>query len=314
MAAVSGFAPGLPGQTAAKPSPYSGVSQPPPDDTITIDDGAATPAPSAKLVTRPAAPAVAATSAPASIPAAASVSLSSTQRKCNPDDRMLGDPSPCDMAVAQASQPKPSIDPDEEIVTSVATRPGELPEGTIVKIAIEQDLATEESQAGSDFSGRVSADVLSNGSVVIPQGAQVVGKVVRVTEGHRFGSPAMIRLRPDVVILPDGSRYVLRAQIITTSTKSRVDSEGTIKPASQVKTNVIKEGAGIGTGAVAGALIGGPTGAVVGSLIGAGVMTTNILVQHPARVKVPKDSILTLSLTQPMVISPELAGNSGPGN
>jgi hypothetical protein len=48
----------------------------------------------------------------------------------------------------------------------------------------------------------------------------------------------------------------------------------------------------------------------VGSLIGAGVMTTHILVQHPAAVKVPKDSTLTLSLTQPMVITPELAANN----
>ena len=107
-----------------------------------------------------------------------------------------------------------------------------------------------------------------------------------------------------MVVLPDGSRYVLRAQILQTSTKTRVDDEGTLKPASRMKTNVIKETAGIGTGAVTGAILGGGPGALVGSLIGAGVMTTNILVQHPADVKVPKDSVLTMSLTQPMVISP----------
>jgi outer membrane lipoprotein SlyB len=86
-----------------------------------------------------------------------------------------------------------------------------------------------------------------------------------------------------------------------------VDDEGTLKPASRLKTNVIKEAAGIGTGAVTGAIIGGGPGALIGSVIGAGVMTTNILVQHPADVKIPKDSTLVLSLTQPMVISPELA-------
>jgi hypothetical protein len=172
-----------------------------------------------------------------------------------------------------------------------------LPEGTIIRMALNEELSTGESQAGSDFSGRVASDVLSSGRVVIPQGSEVVGKVVRVTEGRRFGSPATIRLRPDVVVLPDGNRYVLRAQVLDTSGKSRVDGEGTMKPKSRVKTNVIKETAGIGTGAVAGAIIGGPPGALVGSLIGVGVMTTNILVQHPASVRVPKDSTLTLSLT-----------------
>jgi hypothetical protein len=39
------------------------------------------------------------------------------------------------------------------------------------------------------------------------------------------------------------------------------------------------------------------------------VMTTNILVQAPATVKVPKDSTLTLSLTQAMSITPEVASN-----
>jgi hypothetical protein len=222
---------------------------------------------------------------------------------------MIGDPSPCDLPVADAVSPKANSDLDADIVTAVPSRPGELPEGTTIRMTIDQELRTGETEAGSDFTGRVSADVLSSGKVVIPQGAQVVGKVVRVTEGRRFGSPATIRVRPDVVILPDGSRYVLRAQVITTSTKSRVTDEGTLKPASRVKTNVIKETAGIGTGAVAGAIIGGAPGALVGSLIGAGVMTTNILVQHPASVNVPKDSTLTLSLTQPMSITPAPQNN-----
>src|SRR5271163_590757 len=37
IAGVAVFAPGLHGQSAQKPSPYTGVSQPPPDDTITSD-------------------------------------------------------------------------------------------------------------------------------------------------------------------------------------------------------------------------------------------------------------------------------------
>jgi hypothetical protein len=229
---------------------------------------------------------------------------------------MIGDPDPCLAPAVEAANPQPANDPnaDTDIVTSVPTRPGELPEGTIIKIALDQKIATGESQVGSDFTGRVSADVLSAGKVVIPQGAQVVGKVVQVTEGHRFGSPATLRLRPDVVVLPDGSRYVLRAQILQTSTKARVDDEGTLTPASRMKTNVIKETAGIGTGAVVGAIVGGGPGALVGSLIGAGVMTTNILVQRPASVSVPKDSVLTMSLTQPMSITPEVASITPVGN
>lgn len=303
-------APRVEAQTAQKPSPYTGVSQPPPDDTITTDEATPAPAPSptagAKLVVRPVA-------APAPVVVAAPVAFAppvAAKGDCNPDDRMVGDPSPCGAAV-DAGRAAMGGDPnlDADLVSSVPTRPGELPEGTVIRMALNQDLSSSDSLAGSDFTGRIAADVLSSGRVVIPQGSEVLGKVVRVTEGRRFGSPATIRLRPDVVVLPDGSRYVLRAQVIGTSGKARIDDEGTLKPASRVKANAIKEGAGIGTGAVAGALVGGGPGALVGSLIGAGVMTTHILVQHPAAVTVPKDSTLTLSLTQPMAITPEIASN-----
>ncbi len=310
IAGLTAFSPSIFGQAVQKPSPYSGVAQPPPDDTITSDEAAAA-APAAKLVARPAASPA---SFPADTPAAPAPGvttkpLAATTPNCNPDDRMIGDPSPCSAPAAETAPSKPAADLDADIVTSVPTRPGELPEGTIVRMSLNQDLATGESQGGSDFTGRVAADVVSSGKVVIPEGSEVVGKVVRVTEGHRFGSPATIRLRPDVVVLPDGSRYVLRAQIIATSGKSRVDGEGTLKPASRLKTNVIKETAGIGTGAVAGAIIGGAPGALVGSIIGAGVMTTNILVQSPPSVNIPKDSTLTLSLTQPMSIVPAAQTN-----
>jgi hypothetical protein len=305
----------LHGQSTPKPSPYTGVSQPPPDDTITSD---ATPAQTPTLVTRPAAPAQAVTAPAAASPANTAVTASASgayKAPCDPDDRMVGDPDPClqpNSAVVASAKPSPSG--DYGMVTGVLTRPGELPEGSVIKIAIDQEIATRESQAGNDFSGRVAADVASpDGKVVIPQGAQVLGKVVQVSQGTRFGQSATVRLRPDVVVLPDGTRYVLRAQVLQTNTKLRVDNEGTVRPASRLKTNAIKEGAGIGTGAIVGAAVGGGPGALVGSLIGAGVMTTNILVQRPATVRIPRNAVLTLSLTQPMSISPEVASNTPGG-
>jgi len=305
IAGAAAVSPSLTAQNTPKPSPYTGVSQPPPDDTITVDETAPSTS-STKLVARPetaSSPApstTAATPSPSTVPAAAP---DKSGKNWNPDFGIVGDTGPTDDAVS-APKRAAAADPDADIVTFVPARPGELPEGTIIRMAIDQELSTAESQPGSDFTGRVTQDVLSSGKVVIPQGSQVVGKVVHVAEGHRFGNSATIRLRPDVVVLPDGSRYVLRAQIVETSSKARVDSEGSLKPSSRLKTNVIKEGAGMGTGAVAGGLIGGPAGALVGTLIGAGVMTTNILVQHPATVTVPKDSTLMFSLTQPMSITP----------
>jgi len=307
VAGVVALSPGLQGQTsqgqiAAKPSPYTGVSQPPPDDTITTDEAT----PTAKLVARPA-PAVAANAAVNPTPAGARIVPSSPQPAENPDYGMIGDSQPASRLVAAPADvpnPAPAADPDADIVTFAPSRPGELPSGTLLHMVLNQEISSQDSQPGTDFSGRVQADVTSAGKVVIPQGSEVIGKVLRVSEGRRFGSPALVRLRPDVVVLPDGSRYVMRAQIVDTGGKSRIDGEGALTPNSRMKKNAIKEGAGIGTGAVAGALVGGPVGALVGSAIGAGVMTTHILAQTPAAVRVPKDANLTLSLTEPMMITP----------
>jgi hypothetical protein len=313
-------APGLYGQTLQKPSSYSGVSQPPPDDTITSDAPDTQPQKTPALVTRPQ---VASASTAAASAAEASTAPVARKANCDSEERMVGDPDPCLLpsagttpAASVAAAPVSSRQgTDFDMVSSVPTRLGELPEGSILKITVDQEIASGSSQVGADFSGHVSADVTSlDGKVVIPQGAQVLGKIVQVTEGHRFGSPATVRLRPDVVVLPDGARYVLRAQVLETDTKLRVDSEGSLKPASRVKTNVIKETAGIGVGAATGAVLGGGPGALVGSIIGAGVMTTNILVQHPAEVNIPRNTLLTLSLTQPMTISPEMASNTPGGS
>jgi hypothetical protein len=290
------------GQNTPKPSPYSGVSQPPPDDTITTDEAAT--AKAAPVVAKAATQTTAAVSSAPVVKAAAPAD--------NPDYGMIGDsPSSPAPAPIAASVPKPVPvpvdDPDADIVTFAPSRPGELPSGTLLHMALNQEISSENSQPGTDFTGRVATDVTSGGRVVIPQGSEVLGKVMRVSEGHRFGEPATVWLRPDVVVLPDGSRYVLRAQVVDTSGKSKIDGEGALTPRSRVKNNVIKEGAGIGTGAVTGAIIGGPVGALVGGAIGAGVMTTHILVQSPASVKVPKDANVTLSLTQPMLITPALS-------
>jgi hypothetical protein len=43
---------------------------------------------------------------------------------------------------------------------------------------------------------------------------------------------------------------------------------------------------------------------VVGSLVGAGVITVHMMMQHPEMAEVPKGSIVTFSLTEPMNLMP----------
>jgi hypothetical protein len=114
-----------------------------------------------------------------------------------------------------------------------------------------------------------------------------------------------MRLRPETVILPDGRRYQLHADLTATpGAKSKVGSEGTILPASRLKRDGIEYGGAVGAGATTGVILGGPVGAVTGGLIGAGVVTAHLLISHP-QATLESGTVLVLTLSEPLQMSPE---------
>lgn len=283
----------------ASQTPSQGVSNPPADDTIVTsqDEQAPTPAakPSPAITAKPAAAATA-TSAPSSQPT-------------NPD---YGIVTSVPSTAADGSTPAPTAtlskrpyNPDEDIVGYVPSPSSELAEGTNIRARLMDSLSTKDTNAGTAFKAQVATDVYKDGRVIIPAGSELRGRVVSVSQGHHFGPSATLRLRPDVVILPDGTAYHLYGQVVESKApNTRTDSEGGIQPSSHLKKEAIEYGAGAGTGAIVGAKIAGVHGAVVGSLVGAGVVTVHILMQHPEVAEVPKGSIVTFSLTEPMDLMP----------
>ena len=163
-----------------------------------------------------------------------------------------------------------------------------MPAGAQIRIRVDQALSTDDTQAGAPFSGRVMLNVMENGSVIIPAGSTMRGRVVQVSQGHHFGPGASLRLRPDVVVLPDGTAYHLDAQVAYSNADgTQVGSEGAVQPSSHVVKKSIEYGATMGTGAIVGAAIAGPPGALAGTLVGAGLVTTHLLLQHPDDASIP---------------------------
>src|SRR5258708_25402716 len=138
----------------------------------------------------------------------------------------------------------------------------------------------------------VAGDLLQDGQWLIPAGAEIDGRVVEVSEG-RAGGHGSIRLRPDTVILLDGQRYHMDAQVSgTPGSGTRVSSEGTINAGSRWKKDGIEYGGAVGAGAVTGAVIAGPVGALTGSLIGAAAITGPLLPDHPPARPEPATALL----------------------
>jgi hypothetical protein len=283
---------------AAKPTPYQGVSVPPANDAITTTEQA----PAA-----PAAPAVVTRPAPAAAPPPAPAVPS------NPDAGIVETPLP---PSAEGSAPHssaalhaPSFDAskdntDDGIVTYVPGPANALPEGTVFRVSMLQDIDSYAVTPNTPFSAKVTQDIMRNGKVVVPVGSELHGRVVYATSSSRLRGGSVLHLRADEFVLPDGTRYHVHAQVIDTQgSDTNAKGEGNIVPTAQVKRNLAVLGAGAGGGAIVGAAIGGGVGAIVGSAIGAGAATTHwLLVQRSANL--PASSVLIFSLTDPMVLSP----------
>jgi hypothetical protein len=281
-------------QEASQSSPYEGTSTPPADNTIET-----TSTPQAKP--------------PAGKPAAPEQAQPAPQAQPQPQDQpqYQAQPNSVDPTVnyqdpdggivqvqrnatgqAALTERGYAADPDGDIVHPHPLRPGELQEGTTIRVRLLLRLSTRTSEKGEAFRSRVATDVLQGDQVLIPAGSEIDGRVVEVSSGSAGGRGTM-RLRPDTVILPDGSRYHLNAEVTgTPGSKTHVGSEGTILPDSRLKRDGIEYGGAVAAGATTGAIVGGPVGALTGTLIGAGVVTVHLLVSHPQAVLEPGTSML----------------------
>jgi type IV secretory pathway VirB10-like protein len=202
-----------------------------------------------------------------------------------------------------------AYDPDGDIVHPHPLRPGELQEGTSIRVRLLDRLSTADSERGEPFRTRVATDVLQGGQVLIPAGSEIDGRVVDVSSGQAGGHGTM-RLEPDAVILPNGERFHLHAAVTgTPDSRTHVVGEGSIVPDSRAKRNGIEYGGAVGSGVVVGAIVAGPAGALAGGLIGAGAVTVHLLVSHP-QATLDTGTTLIFQLTDRLYLAPEaISGN-----
>jgi hypothetical protein len=201
-----------------------------------------------------------------------------------------------------------SSNPDAGIVTYVPSVAGEVPDGTLVKASLREELSTLTTKPGARFTAEISEPVMRDGRVVVPVGAVLEGRVTWVHGGKRIGGSAAIHIEPYTVTLPDGSEYLLRARVIDTNSwdNTKVDDEGTIMRSESKKRNAAVMGLTTGSGMAAGAMIGGVPGALVGAGIGAGVSTV-VWLQQDRQAVLPQGLGLVFSLTEPMRVTPASA-------
>jgi len=288
-------------------SARTGVSIP--DNSVLTTDSdapAATQKPSAATPAAPAKPSAYGPYVPYTGPKAAAPASSSNNTTFDPDASIVTE------ATAGSDQRRPlndtSSNPDAGIVTYVPSVAGEVPDGTLLKASLREQLSTLTTKPGAKFTAEISEPVMRDGRVVIPMGAVLGGRVTWVHGGKRIGGSAAIHIEPYTVTLPDGSEYLLRARVIDTNSwdNTKVDDEGTIMRSENKGRNAAVMGLTTGSGMAAGAMIGGVPGALIGAGVGAGVSTV-VWLQQDRQAVLPQGLGLVFSLTEPMRVTPASA-------
>jgi glucose/arabinose dehydrogenase len=182
----------------------------------------------------------------------------------------------------QGAPPAPQAPPPPAMVT--------LPAGTDLRVRLDSDLGSKVSRAGDSFTATVADDVVSDGQVVIPRGAQAEGTVIDAKPLGRFKGGAALAVRLERVTTRWGSYPV------ATSTISRAEK-------GKGKRTAVLAGGGAGLGALIGGLAGGGKGALIGALAGGGAGTAGSAFTGNKEIFLPAETLLTFHLNHSVHIT-----------
>jgi hypothetical protein len=220
-------------------------------------------------------------------------------------------PTPSAAVVAPAAA-TPTVDattavaPEDEnsgVVIDVPTPANALPEGTMVRTSLGQEISTRETEPNTRFSATTTEPIMKDGRVVIPAGAVLTGRITELNSGHHLRRSASIHLQPEFITLPDGAHYKFVGQVIdlASNNHARVSSEGTILANDPTPGTATAVGVSTTAGMATGAILGGAVGAVVGAGIGAGVSGAVWANQDTSSTLVAGTRIV-FALDQPMLL------------
>lgn len=144
--------------------------------------------------------------------------------------------------------------------------------GERFRVRMNETISSKEAKVGDTFTTTVTEPVYSNnGSIVIPTGSAVIGRVDSVKPATKGGNPGSIDVSFIEVKLPNGTRRAINGSLTDLSSDSaKSDAEGTASGDKTKNRKLIFIGGGGAGGAVIGGIAGGGKGAVIGGLIGAG--------------------------------------------
>lgn len=171
-----------------------------------------------------------------------------------------------------------------------------VPAGTQLSIRLIDTLDSEKNQVGDSFRATLNAPVVIEDEVVVPQDADVQGRVVDVKSAGRYAGAASMALELTSVSF-NGKTYNLTTNQWTRETKGRG------------KSTAGKVGGGAALGAIIGGIAGGGKGAAIGTIAGAGAGTGVATVGKGQQIHLGSEALLSFSLQNGITVTTQPGGN-----
>lgn len=191
------------------------------------------------------------------------------------------------------AQPSTPPQPVARVVT--------LPAGSTLPVRITQTLDSATSQPGDSFSGVVATDIIADGMVMIPRGANVNGRVSEVHEAAHFKGSALLTVELTGVNAR-GERISVSTQPYTVEGKGRG------------KNTAVKTGVGAAAGAVLGGIFGGGKGAAIGAAAGGGTGAAINGVTRGDQVQIPSESVVRFVTTNSVAVRTSVHAGASQGD
>ncbi len=258
-----------------------------------------------------AAPAPAAVPAPAPEPAQVAEASKPVERPREPirrkpsayrEHRRVTESADNDMPIVSTPEaaPAPVATPAVMTATNVAPpapapppppKPVTIDAGTPLSVRMVDSIDSGRNHPGDMFHATLDSPITLDDKVVIPEGADITGRVVNAkAAGHFEGQPELALELTSLAV--NGRKYSIVTDQYTQQGKSR--------GARTAKT----VGTGAAIGAIIGAIAGGGKGAAIGAATGAGVGGGVEAAGHPEQVHIATEALLSFRLQNPLTVTP----------
>jgi len=205
-------------------------------------------------------------------------------------------PAPARSQPPQRQSPEPRPQPEQR---REQPRPRTVtltvPTGTTFAIRLDETLATDQSRPGDPFTATLDDPIVSvDGTVLIPAGATVRGRVTAAEKSDRVGDTAVIKVAFESVSF-DGRSYPLQATVVEANPERRMRTTA--------KQTAGKVAAGAAAGALLGQILGKDTEATLkGAAVGAAAGTAIAMGTADVDAVLPAGSRMVIRLDAPIEV------------